>query len=61
MKDAMSSRKCFVHYKPKGEPLKMVHPKKPKPEKAYIKKFQKANKEAGKKREKEETKENPKI
>lgn len=51
MKDAMSSEKCFVHYKPKGKPLKMVHPEKPKPEKAFIKEFQKANKDAGKRKE----------
>lgn len=51
MKDAMSSGKCFVHYKPEGEPLKMVHPRKPKPEKAFIKEFHKANKDAGKKKE----------
>lgn len=51
MKDAMSSGKCFMHYKPKGEPLKMVHPEKPKPEKAFVKEFQKANKDAGKKKE----------
>lgn len=51
MRDAMSSEKCFVHYEPKGNPLKMAHPAEPLPEKAYIKKFQKANKEAGKKKE----------
>lgn len=51
MKDAMSSKKCFVYYKPKGTPLKMAHPDKPIPQKAFVKKFQKANKEAGKKKE----------
>lgn len=51
MKDAMSSGKCFVHYKPKGKPLDMVYPDKPKSPKAYIDKFQKANKKAGKKKE----------
>lgn len=56
MKDAMSSGKCFVHYKPKGDPLKMAHPDKPKPEKAYIKEFQKANKAAGKKKAKKKRK-----
>ena len=50
MKDSMSSDKCFVHYKPKGKPLKMVHPTNPIPEKAYVKKFKKANKEAEKKK-----------
>lgn len=52
LKDAMSSGKCFVHYKPKGEPLKMAHPENPRPEKAFVKEFQKANKEAGKKKNK---------
>lgn len=52
MIDAMSSGKCFVHYKPKGDPLKMAHPDKPKPAKAFVKQFQRANKEAGKKKQK---------
>ncbi len=48
MKDALSDGKCLIYHKPKGDPLKIVYPRKNKPAKANTRKFNKANKDAGK-------------
>jgi len=40
--------KCLIYHKPKGDPLKIVYPRKNKPAKANTRKFNKANKDAGK-------------
>jgi len=50
IKDAVSDHKCFNVYKPLVEPKKIAYSRKKKPDKAFLKEFKKANKEAGKKR-----------
>lgn len=50
MRDAVSEEKVMEHYKPETEVKEIVYPRKDKQPKADVKEFQKANKEAGKKR-----------
>lgn len=53
MRDAVSEEKSMIYYKPDEEVKDIVYPKKNKPAKAEVDKFQKANKAAGRKRRKE--------
>lgn len=50
MKDALSSGKCLIHHKPTRPVKTIAYPKNNKPDKANVNKFNKANKEAGKKK-----------
>ena len=52
MRDALSDEKCLIYHKPKTDPQNIVYPRKNKPAKANTRKFNKANKDAGKKKRK---------